>query len=300
MSKFKETVGSLKDYFLIIIGCILSALAIDIFLVPYKIAPGGVTGLATVIYYITNSRYQVGTIMLILNIPLFLGGMKFIGRKFAIKTLFSTVLLSMLIDVIEPLTNQFAQHFLGELKDAATSSNLLLYCMIGGAVLGAGLGLVFKAGATTGGTDLGAQIVNHFIPHVSIGKILMVIDGIVVVFAAVAFQSFLLGLYAIVTIFITSKIIDTILEGVNFAKAVFVISNHSEAIAQKVLKELDRGVTGLKGTGMYTGTDKQVLLCVLDRTQIPKIKLLVKSVDPAAFVVVTDVREVLGEGFLSH
>ena len=128
----------------------------------------------------------------------------------------------------------------------------------------------------------------------------MVIDGIVVIFAAVAFKSFLLGLYAIVTIYITSKVIDAILEGVDYAKAVFIISNHSQIISQKIIKEIDRGVTGLSGTGMYTGDDKQVLLWVLDRTQIPKLKALVKSVDPDAFVIMTDVREVLGEGFKSR
>jgi len=125
----------------------------------------------------------------------------------------------------------------------------------------------------------------------------MFIDALVVIFAAIAFRSFLLGLYAIVTIYITSKIVDAILEGVNFAKAVFIISNFPDEIAERIMKEFDRGVTGLNGTGMYTKNDKKVLLCILDRSQIPKVKRLVKEVDENAFVVMSDVREVVGEGF---
>ena len=300
MDKYDKALASIISYLYLIVGCFIAAGAIDIFLLPYKIAPGGMTGIATVIFYVTNSKIPVGITILLLNIPLFIVGMKFIGRKFFLKTLLSTILLSVFIDVLKPFSQKFIDRFLGDLENTPVYSNLLLYCVFGGALMGIGLGIVFRAGATTGGTDLAAQIVHHFIPYFTVGKILMVIDGIVVIFAAVAFKSFLLGLYAIVTIYITSKVIDAILEGVDYAKAVFIISNHSQIISQKIIKEIDRGVTGLSGTGMYTGDDKQVLLWVLDRTQIPKLKALVKSVDPDAFVIMTDVREVLGEGFKSR
>ncbi len=290
----------IKEYAFLVIGCLIAACAIDIFLFPYKIAPGGITGIATVIFYLTNSKIPVGTLILIINIPLFIGGMKIVGRRFLIKTLFSTVLLSVFIDVLEPFTSKFVGSFLGGISDTGVNSNLMLYCVFGGVLMGIGLGIVFRAGATTGGTDLAAQMVHHFVPHFTVGKILLVIDGMVVVMAAIAFRSFLIGLYAIITIYICSKVIDTILEGVDYAKAVFVISNESQIISTKIMSEIDRGVTGLNGTGMFTGTDKKVLLCVLDRKQIPKLKSLVKSVDPHAFVIMTDVREVLGEGFRSH
>lgn len=289
----------IKDYFLIISGCILTALSINIFMVPYKIAPGGVTGLATVIYYVSGSRLPVGTIMLILNIPLFVGGMRYIGKKFAARTLFSTILLSLAIDASQPFTDVFVDKYLGSFEDVSKGSNLLLYCIFGGAIMGAGLGLVFRAGATTGGTDLAARIVNHFIPYVSIGKILMFIDAAVVIFASVSFDSFLLGMYAIVTIFIASKVIDALLEGVDFAKALFIISDKPEEISSRLLKDLDRGVTALDGKGKYTGMPKEVLICVLARTQVPQAKAIVKQIDPKAFVFMTDVREVLGEGFKS-
>ena len=300
MGTVRKVFSIMEEYLYLVIGCLITAISIDLFLLPYKIAAGGITGIATVLFYITRSPIPVGVIILLLNIPLFLGGMKLIGRRFFIKTLISTILLSVFIDVLEPFTKKFLTQYLGELGNSTPGANLLLYCVFGGVGMGIGLGIVFRAGATTGGTDLAAQIVHHFFPHFTVGRILMVIDAMVVVFAAIAFNSFLLGLYAIVTIYLSSKVIDAILEGVDYAKAVFIISNHSELISQKIIKEIERGVTGLNGTGMYTGTGKQVLLCVLDRKQIPKLKALVKSLDPKAFVIMTDVREVLGEGFKNH
>ena len=166
--------------------------------------------------------------------------------------------------------------------------------------MGVGLGIVFRSGATTGGTDLGARIIHHFIPHFTMGQILLFIDTSVIIFATIAFGSFQLGLYAIVTLYISSKVIDAILEGVNFAKSVFIISDKPDEIADKILKDLDRGVTALKGTGMYTGLDKKVLFCVLHRSQIPALKEMVKSIDERAFVILTEIREVLGEGFTTY
>ncbi len=298
VSLARNYMKGLKIYLWIIIGSILTALAINIFLVPYKIAPGGVSGIATVIYYLSNERFPVGVTMLALNIPLFLLGMRFIGGKFVVRTLFSTVFLSVVIDLSEPYTMAFVDKYLHQMN-MPSDPNLMLYSVFGGFLMGVGLGLVFRSGATTGGTDLAAKIVHHFIPHITVGQILLFIDTGVVVLAAVVFQSFQLGLYAIITLFVTSKIIDALVEGVNFAKTVFIISDKSDEIAQKIMKDLDRGVTALKGTGMYTGMDKKVLLCVLQRGEIPTLKEIVKSVDERAFVILTDIREVLGEGFQS-
>lgn len=300
MGRFKKVFKVLKDYLWIIAGSIITAAAINLFLVPYKIAPGGVTGIATVIYYLSGNRFPVGATMLILNVPLFLFGMRFIGGKFTIRTLFGTVFLSAVIDLAQPYTDFFTSHYLSRLDNIATNPDYLLYSIFGGFFMGVGLGLVFRSGATTGGTDLAARIVHHFIPHFTMGQTLLFIDSCVIIFAAVAFNSFLLALYAIISLFISSKVIDAILEGVNFAKAVFIISDKSDEIAKLILSELERGVTALKGTGMYTGIDKQVLYCVLQRGQIPLLKQLVKKTDPKAFVILTDIREVLGEGFQTY
>ncbi len=300
MGRLKKAFKGWKDYLWIIAGSIITAGAINIFLVPYKIAPGGVTGIATVVYYLSGNRFPVGVTMLVLNIPLFLFGMRFIGGRFTIRTLFSTIFLSAVIDLTQPFTDYFTQHYLTKLGSLTANPDYLLYSIFGGFFMGAGLGLVFRSGATTGGTDLAARIVNHFVPHLTMGQILLIIDSSVILFAAISFNSFLLALYAILSLYISSKVIDAILEGVNFAKAVYIISDKSEEIAKLILVELDRGVTALKGTGMYTGADKQVLYCVLQRGQLPLLKLLVKKTDPSAFVILTDIREVLGEGFKTY
>ncbi len=295
--KHKKILTFLKDYTYIIVGCLLTALAIDIFFVPFKIAPGGLAGIATVIFHLTNGKFSVGLVILVINIPLFLLGIKNIGGAFFVKTFISTLLLSFFIDIFEPHTHRFVEKYLVDISNSDSNANLLLYCIFGGVVTGIGLGIVFRAGSTTGGTDLAARILHKFLPRFSVGQILLFVDGIVVVFAAIAFKSVLLGLYAIVAIYITSKVIDAILEGVNYAKAVYIISDYSNEIAKRILEEVNRGVTGLDGTGMYTNSEKKVLMSILERSQIPKVKRIVKEIDPNAFIVVSDVREVFGEGF---
>ena len=297
--KLKEKfIRGFKDYLWIILGSVITAAAINIFLVPYKIAPGGVTGIATVIHYLSNEKYPVGTIMLVLNIPLFIFGMKYIGGRFTIRTLFSTIFLSAVIDLSQPFTDIFSAQF--ALERLSASPDYLLYSIFGGFFMGLGLGFVFKSGATTGGTDLAARIMHHFVPGLTMGKTLLLIDSAVIIFAAVSFNSFLLALYALLSLYISSKIIDIILEGVNFAKAVYIISDFPDEIAQGIMKELDRGITALNGTGMYTGKDKRVLYCIIHRGQLQVLKTIVKKFDPTAFIILSDVTEVLGEGFRTY
>lgn len=282
------------------LGSFITAAAINVFLIPHKIVPGGLSGVATVIHYLSKGLLPVGATMILLNVPLFIAGITFIGRKFIIRTLFSSVILSVFIDYTQPISSFFIENYLLKIESVPTQPDLLLYSIFGGLIMGIGLGLVFKYDATTGGSDLAARIVNRFIPSLTMGQILLFVDVAVVVMAAIVFQSFLLALYAVVSLFITSKVIDVMLEGVSFARAVFIISDRSETIAKEMLEKLDRGVTSLKGTGMYTKKDKEVLLCVLHRRQIPALKQLVKKIDERAFVILADVREVLGEGFKSY
>ncbi|WHH61397.1 YitT family protein [Petroclostridium sp. X23] len=280
----KRLFSDWKSYFLIIIGSAMTAASINMFLTPNKIAPGGLSGIGIVLYYLFG--LPVGTTMLVLNIPLFILGIRHLGGVFGVKTLFSTVILSVMID---------STTFLPVL-----TREPLLASIYGGIMMGAGLGLVFRSGATTGGTDLAAKIIHKFIPFLTLGQLLLAVDFSVIVFAAVVFGDYELALYAIITLFVGSQVIDGILEGVNFAKAVFIISNKSQYISERIMKDLDRGVTGLGGKGMYTGKDKVVLMCILKRTEIPIIKSIVKEIDSNAFVILTDVREVLGEGFKSY
>lgn len=297
---WRKALPVLNDYLWIIIGSVITAASLNIFLVPYKIAPGGVSGIATVVFHLSGGRFPVGVTMLVLNAPLFVLGFKFIGRKFVVKTLFSTVFLSVMVDISEPYASDIMEKFILTQKEVYTVPDLMLYSIFGGVFLGVGLGLVFKSGATTGGTDLAARIVRHFMPHYTMGNLILLIDSLVIIFASVAFKSLLFGMYATVSLYISSKVIDAILEGINYAKALYIISEKPEEIAEKIMSGLDRGVTGLKGVGMYTQKDRLVLYCVIRRDQISALKALVGEIDPKAFIILTDVREVLGEGFKSY
>jgi len=271
----------LYEYFYIALGTLITALAFNLFLIPHKIAPGGISGIATVIYYVLNGKIPVGVIMLVFNIPLFIIGIRELGGSFGFKTLLSTILLSLFIDLI---------------KLPSMTDEPILASIYGGVIMGVGLGLVFKGNATTGGTDLLAKIIHKFFHFIGISWVLFVIDSLVVVTAALVFGP-TQALYALVALYINSKLIDLIVEGMNSAKAFIIISDHSADIAKRVMNELDRGVTLLKGKGAYTLQDKNVILCVINRAQTVRLKSIINEIDPLAFVLVADVKEVMGEGF---
>lgn len=295
MTRKQRILLAIKEYILIAVGSALVAAALDIFLVPNKIASGGITGVATVVFHLSGGYIPVGIVIIVLNIPLFIAGLKVLGRMFMLKSGISIFLLAIFVDVLEPYTTKFTQSYLFNMSNPGKNTDLLLFCIFGGVLLGVGTGLVFRAGGTTGGSDIGASLLHIAIPNATIGQLLLALDGLVVLSAAIAFKSLLLGLYAIVSIYVSAKIIDTILEGVDFAKSVYIISDYPEDLADIILKDLGRGVTALEGMGMYTHTSKKVLFCVLERTQIPRLKMLVKQMDPKAFIVMTDIREVLGD-----
>lgn len=269
------------DYIFIVLGSLVTALAFNLFLIPHKIAPGGISGISTIIYYITKGRIPVGISMLGLNIPLFIVGIKEMGRGFGLKTLIATFLMSLFIDII---------------KVPSVTDEPILASIYGGVVMGIGLGMVFKGNATTGGTDLFAKIIHKYFHFIGVGWVLFVIDSLVVLGAAIVFGP-TLALYALVSLYLSTKLIDLILEGIHTAKAFILISDHSAEIAQRIMKDLDRGVTLLHGTGAYTMIKKDVILCVTDRVQVTKLKEIISEIDPMAFVLVADVREVMGEGF---
>lgn len=265
----------------ILIGSTLVALSINMFFLRLKIAPGGVSGLSTVLHYITN--IPVGTIVILLNIPLFLMGILEFGKKFVFKTLFATLFMSFVLNYTL---------FLPQITE-----DMFLASFFGGSMMGFGLALVFKGGATTGGTDIAAKVVNKHFPMFQISEQLFFIDALVVVTAMIVFKNFDIGLYSIISIFVSAKVIDIVFEGVGFSKAIFIISNEGDKIGNHIMYKLERGVTALYGEGMYTNTDKKVLLVVADRRQIPKIKRIAKNYDDDAFIIITDVREAMGKGF---
>ena len=265
-------------------GCAISGMGISLFLVPNRIAPGGITGLATIIYHWTGR--PVGITSLAVNLPLFLFGFRVIGSAFGLRTIAATLLLSLFIDL-------FA-------RTPPITDDPLLAALAGGTLMGLGLGLVFRRNATTGGTDLAARIIHNRFRWLSMAQLLLAIDVLVVLTAAAVFRSYELPLYAAVTVVINSKVIDTVAVGINFSKAAHIISAQPDQVAARLLDELNRGVTGLTARGLYTDSPREVLVCVLTARQVPSLRRIVKETDPGAFVYISETREVFGEGFQPH
>lgn len=268
------------SYLFVTVGTLLLAVSLNIFLEPHTIAPGGVTGFAVVMKRLFGIPMDV--MNLAINIPLFIVGVIVLGRVFGAKTLYSTILLSV---------------FLKFLPHSVATDNVLLAAISGGVLSGIGIGLVFKAGGTTGGTDLAGAILNKYFPGLSTAKLMMAIDLCVVAFAGIVSKKIEISLYSIITLYISVKVIDQILDGISYAKSFFIISEKHDEIGKAVIKELDRGVTVFKGKGMYTGSEKDILYCVVNRAEISVLKRIIHEIDHSAFVIVNDAYEVLGEGF---
>ncbi|NPV27805.1 MAG: YitT family protein [Firmicutes bacterium] len=271
---------AVPHYLGITLGTVFVALGLVLFLVPNKIAAGGVSGIATITYYLF--KIPVGWMILALNVPLFLFGIRELGLPFGIRSLFGTITLSFFVEMfslwLKPLTH-----------------DLLLAAIYGGILTGLGMGIVFRAKGTTGGTDLAARLIHKY-TRISLGQSLLSIDFLVIATAGVVFDAEL-AMYALLSLFVTSQVIDLVQEGKGYAKAAFIISPATEQITQAIFHQLDRGATALKGRGLYTGQDREIIFCVVTQSEETKLKDLVYQIDPQAFVIVSDVHEVLGEGF---
>lgn len=263
----------------IALGCALGALAYPLFLVPNHIAPGGLTGLATVLNYLFH--WPVGTTSLVMNVPLFIIGYRAMGRVFVVRSLVATVLFSVLIDVI-PLPPMTQQPMLGAL--------------FGGVLVGAGLGLILRGGATTGGTDMVARMIHNRFQHISVGAILFFIDCCVVLMAGFFIEAEY-ALYAFVALYAASKLIDVVMVGLTREKACYIISTQHEQVKREIMEKLDRGVTVLHAEGGYSSQERPVLLCVLSAQELGRLKAIVREADEDAFLFISDAHEVLGEGF---
>ena len=267
------------SYLQILLGCLLGAAAYPAFLIPNSIAPGGLTGVATILNHLFS--WPVGTVSLLLNIPLFLIGYRAMGRIFAFRSLIATLLFSLLIDLL-PIR--------------PVSTDPLLGTLFGGVVLGAGLGLILRGGATTGGTDMVARMVHRRLPFITVGMFLFILDCLVVVGAAAAIGT-QQALYAFISIYVCSKVIDAVMMGFGGNKACFIMSNAWQQITNRLMEETGRGVTHLDARGAYTGNRQPVVLCVASRQEIMSVKRIVREEDESAFLFITDAHEALGEGF---
>lgn len=268
-------------YVYIVLGCIVGGAAYPLFLVPNGIAPGGLTGVATVLNYLFGA--PVGVTSLLMNVPLFLMGYKLMGGSFAFRSMIATVLFSLLIDLF---------------RFPALTDDVLLASVYGAILLGVGLGLILRGGATTGGSDMIAKLVHHRMSFVSVGMILLFVDCTVIALAAFT-MSTRAALYSLICIFVSSKVIDLVLAGFGSAKMCFVVSAQSAEIAGRIMKELDRGVTLLPAVGGYTGKETKALISVVDQKEVLAVKRIVREADARAFMFITDTHETLGEGFRS-
>lgn len=277
---------NIQNYIYIIIGTTILAAGVNMFFAKLKLVTGGLSGLAIVIQYITEKHYGRGIPLwftnIAVNIPLLAVAIKLKGREFVGKSLFAAAYLSFAL---------FYTSFI-----PAPEVDLLLASIFGGVFVGIGLGFVLRASASTGGTDLAANIIKVYLVNVPIAKIILVIDSTIILIGAFVF-GVERAMYALISIYIVAKVIDSILEGINFSKAVFIISDHSKEIADRLMSDLKRGVTGINGTGMYTKGEKQVLFVVVGKNQLVPLQKMVKEIDNRAFITIADVREVLGEGF---
>ena len=273
----------LKSYGIITLGSVIFALAFDVFFAANQVAVGGITGLAQVINALAPVL-SVGVLTFALNIPLFLAGWKFIGWHLLASSLFSMAVSSFAIDAIAALWRFPAM-------------DPMLACLCGGAAMGLGFGLVFSQGATTGGTDIVARLLKLKFPWLPMGKLMLLPDGTVLALAALAFGRVEAALYGAVAIFVSTKVMDTVLYGLDTSKVAYVISDHWRPIADALLRQQNRGVTILQGEGGWTGAPKQVLLVAFKQKEIVQIKRTVHDIDPNAFLIVCDAHDVLGEGF---
>lgn len=270
------------DYLYIVVGTFILALGINYFLVPMKISTGGVSGIGTVLYYVFEIPLSVTT--LAVNAGLFVLGYKMLKKSSIVKTVIGVLFLSLFLEVTE--------HF------GAYCEDMLIGAVFGGILVGVGTGMAVMRDASTGGSDFAALILNKIVPHVSVATFILLIDAVVIAISGVVFENYTVMFYSAISLYISSKVTDFLLVRGDWAKSVYIISkNHDCEIAQMIINDIDRGVTGIYSKGFYHNRDCTMLMCVAKSREIPKLLEKIKGIDKDAFTIISDVREVHGEGF---
>lgn len=264
-----------------VVGAGIMAFGISSFLLPSQLSSGGVSGIATITYYLLN--IPMGVMIMIINIPLFIFAGYRIGKEFFIKSLVGTVSLSLFIDILD--------------KYPPVTTDRFLASIYGGVIIGIGTAIILKVGSSTGGTELVANLIKTYNPYISMSRYLTIIDIVIILLNVIFFKHIEVGLYSAIAIYLYGKMVDIIFEGVYFTKLLFIISDKNEEISEGIKNEIKRGVTGLYGKGMYSNEEKLVLICAVSRGNVHKIKDLARRIDKRSFIVVANAREVLGKGF---
>ncbi len=286
----KFSIEWFKNYFLILQGALIAAMGYTFFLIPHKVIPGGLFGLATIAYHLFG--IPAGTLVVVVNIPLIFLGVKILGPRFGTKTVVGTIMLSAVTDAMIYIWN-----------GKPLSDDLLVSVMVGGFLVGSGIALIFKAKATTGGTDIVAQMLQKWF-RIPVGKSLLFINGAVITVGALAMQhgekeALTIAIYSVIGSFVTSKVLDVALEGYSYLKGVFIISDEYEEIKKRILVDIKRGGTLFIGQGMYNDREKKIIFSAVNRREISLLKSFVKDIDPDAFIIVFNTQEVFGKGFQS-
>ncbi len=283
--KEKRKIINIKKFIINLIqtlfGTAIMAISVDLFLLPNQLSVGGFSGIGTIGYFLFG--LPVGTTVFVLNIPLFLMALIKNGRRFFLDSLIGTISLSVFLNLFENI-------------NIVTHSGFLA-CIYGGVLSGIGNSIVLNANASTGGSDLFAQIVKSYKPDIKTGGVIIVIDAIVVIVSTIVFGEIEIGLYSAIAIYIMGKVLDLFFEGIDFAKMMIIISPNYQEISDEINKKIKRGTTAIYGRGMYRAEEKELLLCVASRREVREIRKIVKEIDKNAFLIITNAREVYGEGF---
>lgn len=279
----KSVKRRILDYVIITIAAFLYSVAVSFFLDPNSLAPGGVTGIAIILNRLTG--LATGTWLLIINIPILAIGTWKFGLRFIMSTMYCTAVTSLFVNLLAPI--------------GAVTADPFLAALVGGSLMAVGLGLVFKAGATTGGTDIIVKLLRLKFPHLKTGSLFLITDAIIVTMSAFVFKNIDVALYAGVVVVINSVLLDVVLYGRDGAKLMFIISDKYDAITKRLLEDLDIGATHISGSGAYSGKSKNVIMCVIKKQLSPKAEEIVREEDPASFLIVTSATEIFGEGYKS-
>ncbi len=280
----KKIFATVTDYAIIFVGAVLYAASVNMFTSPNDIAPGGLTGVSTMLNHLFG--LPIGIMILVLNIPLFIWGAVENGKKFLTKTVIATVFVSIIIDVMAPFSFRY-------------EGDTLLAALFGGLLSGVGLAFIFYRGGTTGGTDIIARNIHKHLPHISMGTVILCADAVIFIAAALVYHSIESALYAVITVFVSTKVIDTVIYGVahDNGKLMFIVTDKYEELSLVIMEQIGRGVTQLDAHGAYNNDRKKVLLCAVRPSQVHKTKVLVNSVDENAFIIVTTANTISGKGF---
>ncbi|MGB8957783.1 MAG: YitT family protein [Candidatus Aminicenantales bacterium] len=275
-----------KNALLILLGCVITGLAYALFLIPHHFVPGGVSGIAIILNYF--AALPVGALIIVLNVPVFLLGLKTMGKKYVLNSLAGMVVSSVFIDLFNRV-----------LKLPSATGNPVLASIYGGVMLGVGLGIVFRGRASTGGSDIIGMILSKY-TGMSLGYGIMVTDFVIISASGFALHSLEAPLYGYLVLFLSTKVIDMVLEGWNYSKLVIITSARTDEIADYILRGLDRSGTALRSRSLYLNREGELILTVIHRKQLADLRNFIKKTDPEAFVIINDTYDVLGKGFKSH